>query len=161
MTLSTPHHADTRNLVITRVLDAPRHAIWRAWSDPEWLKVWWTPKPGTTDVIALDLQPGGAFHTRIQGPGDCRSEHIGCFLEVIPHARIVFTSMLAAGWRPAMPGLAFTTLISLSDYALGSCYTVQVIHQDEITREQHEKSGFFEGWNTAISQLEEVACTLR
>lgn len=158
MTLSTPQNSD---LVITRVLDAPRHAIWRAWSDPEWFKTWWSPKPGTTEVIALNLQPGGAFHTLIQGPDEFRSEHIGCFLEVIPHSRIVFTSMLTAGWRPATPTLAFTTLISLSDYALGSCYTVQVIHQDEITREQHEKSGFFEGWNKAISQLEEVACTLR
>lgn len=135
MTLSIPQPVDTRNLVITRVLDAPRHAIWRAWSDPEWLKVWWSPKPGTTEVIALNLQPGRAFHTRIQGPDDDRSEHIGCFLEVIPHARIVFTSMLTAGWRPAIPELAFTTLISLSDYALGSCCTVQVIHQDETTRE--------------------------
>ena len=158
MTLSTPQNAD---LVITRVLDAPRHAIWRAWSDPEWFKTWWGPKPGTTEVIALNLQPGGAFHTLIQGPDEFRSELIGCFLEVIPHSRIVLTSMLTAGWRPATPTLAFTTLISLSDYALGSCYTAQVIHQDEITREQHEKSGFFEGWNRAISQLDEVACTLR
>lgn len=161
MTLLTANTADSRDLVITRVLDAPRNAIWRAWSEPEWLKMWWCPKPGTTEVIALDLQPGGGFHTLIQGPGDSRSENSGCFLEVIPHSRIVFTSMLTAGWRPVMPALAFTTLISLSDYALGSCYTVQVIHQDEITREQHEKSGFFVGWNTVISQLEEIACMLR
>lgn len=161
MTQTTTNSADPRDLVITRVLNAPRHAIWRAWSDPERLKEWWCPAPWTTEILAFDMQPGGIFHTRIHGPDGNSSENPGCFLEVVPHKRLVFTSMLTAGWRPAASWLSYTAIITLTDYQLGTCYTAQVIHADDVTREEHEKSGFFEVWNLAIGQLDEVACHLR
>ena len=59
---------DPNDLVISRLLRAPRSALWRAWTEPELLKQWWCPKPWTTEVRAFDLRPGGAFHTFMQGP---------------------------------------------------------------------------------------------
>lgn len=161
MATFTANSADPRDLIITRVLNAPRRALWRAWSEPEQLRQWWCPKPWTTDVLAFDMQPGGAFNVRMHGPDGNSSEHPGCFLEVVPQSRIVFTSVLTAGWRPAAAWVGFTAIITLSDYQLGTCYTAQVIHADEVTREEHEKMGFFEGWNHVITQLDEVACSLR
>ena len=161
MTQNTDTRADALDLVITRVLNAPRAALWRAWSEPDQLKKWWCPTPWTTEVVDFDFQPGGAFHTLMRGPNDELSDNPGCFLAVESQSRIVFTSMLTAGWRPTATWLRFTAIITFADYALGSCYTVNVLHPDEVTREEHEKLGFFEGWNIVISQLEEVACTLR
>lgn len=158
---SLTHGASPHDLIITRVLNAPRHAIWRAWSNPDILKTWWSPVPWRTDIVAFDMQPGGIFHTQTFGPENNNSDNPGCFLEVVPHSRIVFTSLLTAGWRPAAAWVGFTAMISLSDYQLGSCFTLQVLHADEVTREEHEKMGFFEHWNSVITQLDEVACTLR
>ncbi|SDP34449.1 Uncharacterized conserved protein YndB, AHSA1/START domain [Ralstonia sp. 25mfcol4.1] len=153
--------AESRDLVISRVLRAPRSVLWRAWSDPALLKEWWCPKPWTTQVRDFDLRPGGNFHTFMQGPDGGTSDNPGCFLEVVPQSRLVFTSMLTGGWRPHKPWLGFTAIITMEDDPGGSRYVARVMHPDDATRDQHEKMGFFEGWNTAITQLDDFALTLR
>lgn len=160
MTASQPVAADAHDLIITRTLQAPRQALWRAWSDPDLLKEWWCPKPWTTEVKAFDLRPGGAFHTLMRGPEGGVSDNPGCFLEVVPQARIVMTSMLTADWRPATPWLGMTAIITMEDDGAGCRYTARVMHPDEATRAKHEKMGFFEGWGTVITQLEAFAQTL-
>jgi len=161
MSNSPADNAESRDLVISRVLRAPRSALWRAWSDPALLKEWWCPKPWTTEVLAFDLQPGGAFHTIMRGPDGGVSDNPGSFLEVVPQSRLVMTSMLTGGWRPAKPWLGFTAIITMADEGTGSRYTATVMHPDDETRDQHEKLGFFDGWNTCITQLDDFALTLR
>ncbi|WP_186074610.1 SRPBCC family protein [Burkholderia gladioli] len=151
---------DSRDLVISRVLRAPRAALWRAWSEPALLAQWWCPTPWTTEVVAFDLRPGGAFHTTMRGPDGGVSDNPGSFLEVVPQARLVFSSLLTAGWRPAKPWLGFTAVIDMEDDPAGCRYTARVMHLDEAAREQHEQLGFFDGWNTVITQLEAFAATL-
>lgn len=152
---------DPRDLIISRVLSAPRAALWQAWSEPELLKEWWCPKPWMTEVRAFDLQAGGAFHTLMKGPGEGEtSDNPGSFLEVVPQSRVVFTSMLTAGWRPATPWLGFTAIITMEDEGTGTRYTAHVMHPDAATCEQHEKLGFFDGWNSVITQLDAFALAL-
>lgn len=154
-------NADSRDLVITRSMRAPRSALWRAWSEPALLQEWWCPKPWMTEVRAFDLRPGGAFHTVMRGPDGGISDNPGCFLEVVPQSRIVFTSMLTAGWRPQKPWMGMTAIITMEDDGSGSRYTARVMHPDDEAREQHEKMGFFDGWGTVIVQLDEFAAALR
>ncbi|SFD47474.1 Uncharacterized conserved protein YndB, AHSA1/START domain [Cupriavidus sp. OV038] len=161
MSNSPADNAESRDLVISRVLRAPRSALWRAWSDPALLKEWWCPKPWTTEVLAFDLQPGGAFHTIMRGPDGGVSDNPGSFLEVVPQSRLVMRSMLTGGWRPAKPWLGFTAIITMADEGTGSRYTATVMHPDDETRDQHEKLGFFDGWNTCITQLDDFALNLR
>lgn len=161
MTQNVADSADSRDLVITRVLRAPRVALWRAWSEPELLKEWWCPRPWQTEVVAFDLRPGGAFHTFMKGPDGGSSDNPGSFLEVVPQSRLVFTSLLTAGWRPTKPMLGFTAVITMEDEGEGSRYTARVMHQDEEGRATHEQYGFFDGWNSAITQLDEFAYSLR
>jgi uncharacterized protein YndB with AHSA1/START domain len=149
------------DLVISRLLTAPRAALWRAWTEPALLEQWWCPKPWTTQVKAFELRPGGGFHTFMQGPDGGTSDNPGCFLEIVPGARLVFTSQLVGGWRPATPWMAFTAEISLADEAGGTRYVATVMHPDDATRARHEELGFFEGWNLCIDQLEALARTLR
>jgi uncharacterized protein YndB with AHSA1/START domain len=147
----------TYDLVISRVLKAPRAALWRAWTDPEQLKVWWCPRPWTTEVRAFDLRPGGAFHTYMQGPDGGTSDNPGCFVEVAPQSRLAFTTMLLADWRPAVPWMPMTASISFADEGAGSRYVATVMHPDKETRDRHETMGFFDGWNTCIDQLDAFA----
>ncbi len=88
------------------------------------------------------------------------SDNPGSFLEVVPQARLVFSSLLTAGWRPAKPWLGFTAVIDMEDDPAGCRYTAHVMHLDEAARERHEQLGFFDGWNTVITQLEAFAATL-
>lgn len=145
------------DLVISRLLKVPRAALWRAWTEPEHLKEWWCPKPWVTEVRAFELRPGGAFHTFMSGPDGGTSDNPGCFLEIVPGQRIVSTSMLLAGWRPATPWMAMTAVITFADEAGGTRYTATAMHPDAATRDKHAEMGFFEGWNLCIDQLEAYA----
>jgi uncharacterized protein YndB with AHSA1/START domain len=160
MASAEPDATEFQDLVITRLVRAPRATLWRAWSQPDLLKQWWCPKPWVTEVRAFDFRPGGGFHTFMSGPDGGTSDNPGCFLEIIAHERIVFTSMLTADWRPASPWMAMTAVISMADEADGTRYIARVMHPDRATRDRHEQLGFFDGWNTCITQLESFALSL-
>lgn len=161
MTANPAPGADAHDLVISRLVRAPRAKLWQAWTDPVLLKEWWCPKPWTTEVRAFDLRPGGAFHTFMQGPDGGTSDNPGCFLEIVPMQRLAFTSALLGDWRPATPWLNFSAIIEMADEAGGTRYTATVMHPDTATRDRHETMGFFEGWGTCIDQLEAFAAQLR
>jgi uncharacterized protein YndB with AHSA1/START domain len=145
------------DLVISRLLKAPRAALWRAWTDPDRLKEWWCPRPWVTEVRAFELRPGGAFHTFMSGPDGGTSDNPGCFLEIVPGERIVSTSMLLGGWRPATPWMPMTAVITFADEAGGTRYTATAMHPDAASRDRHAQMGFHEGWNLCIDQLEAYA----
>lgn len=150
-----------RDLTLTRLLRAPRALVWKAWSDPQHLKAWWCPKPWVTEVRAFEFYPGGDFYTFMRGPDGDSSDNPGCFLEVVPAERIVFTSSLIGGWRPAPdPWLPMTAIITLADEAGGTRYTALVMHANTAVRDQHSQMGFFEGWGTCIQQLDDYASGL-
>jgi len=102
------------DLEIVRFVAATRAKVWQAWSDPNILKQWWCPKPWMTEVRAFDFRSGGAFHTFMSGPDGGESDNPGLFLEVVPMERIIWTSMLVAGWRPATPWLGMTGIFTLA-----------------------------------------------
>jgi len=93
----------------------------------------------------------------MQGPDGGSSDNPGCFLEITPQSRIVFTSALTGGWRPQAPWMAFTAIVTLADEEGGTRYVATVMHPDKATRDRHEELGFFSGWNTCIDQLEAFA----
>ena len=148
---------DSKDLVISRLVRAPRAKLWRAWTDPQLLKEWWCPKPWTSEVRAFELRPGGAFHTFMRGPDGGSSDNPGCFLELVPQQKIVMTTMLTGGWRPATPWLGMTAVITMADEGDGTRYVATVMHPDAATKVRHEEMGFFQGWNTCIDQLEAFA----
>lgn len=150
------------DLTISRLLRVPRALVWRAWTDPAHLKQWWCPKPWTTDVLQFDLVPGGGFHTLMHGPGGETSDNPGSFLEIVPPSRLVWTTALVVNWRPAAePWMPITAFITLDDEAGGTRYVATVLHKDKAARDSHESMGFFDGWGTCISQLEQYAGSLR
>ena len=91
------------DLVLERVVEVPPELVWAAWTQPEHLKVWFTPAPWRTTHCEIDLRPGGIFRTVMEGPAGERFDGTGCYLEVVPNRRLVWTSVLLPHWRPAPP----------------------------------------------------------
>jgi uncharacterized protein YndB with AHSA1/START domain len=151
---------DLEALEISRFLAVPRARVWRAWSDPKLLAQWWCPKPWTTDVKAFDFRPGGGFHPFMSGPDGGTSDNPGCFLEIIPQEKIVWTTMLTAGWKPGTPWLAMTGIFLMADEGAGTRYIARALHKDAADRKKHDDMGFHDGWGTCITQLEQFAQTL-
>lgn len=149
------------DLEISRFVKAPRKKVWQAWADPEILKQWWCPKPWVTEVRAFDLRPGGAFHTFMTGPlpdgTTGESDNPGVFLEIVPERKLVSTSMLLEGWRPATPWIGITSIFTMEDEGDGTRYVARCLHRDAEETKRHEDMGFYDGWGTMITQMEEVA----
>lgn len=152
------------DLVLERILDAPRDLVWKAWTNPEHLKQWWAPRPYQTPEAEFDLRPGGKFYTRMTGPDGFDARGTGCFLEVVEGERIVWTSALGPGWRPQdvdpddCGGFAFTAIVTLADAGDGkTLYKAVALHKNQADSETHAKMGFHEGWGTCAEQLGEVA----
>src|ERR1700730_7092158 len=81
-----------RELKITRVFDAPREMVFKAWTDPKLLAQWWGPKGFTNPVCELDVRPGGAIRVHMRGPDGTVYPMTGVYQEVVEPERIVFTS---------------------------------------------------------------------
>ena len=89
-----------KDLGVSRIIKAPRSAIWSAWKDPVHLAQWWAPSPVRTTVNKLELRAGGAFDTVMRLEDGTEFGGEACFLEVVENERIVWTSALQGGWRP-------------------------------------------------------------
>jgi uncharacterized protein YndB with AHSA1/START domain len=88
-----------------------------------------------------------------EGGGDFQPHVDGCFLEVAPQARLVFTTVLTEGWRPVEPWLALTAIITFEAEGEGTRYAARVLHRNPEESRKHEEMGFHDGWGTAIGQL--------
>lgn len=150
----------THDLTLARVLNAPRAAIWRCWTEPDLLKQWFCPKPWRVSDARIDLQVGGEFFTVMNGTAGERMENLGVFLEVIPGERLIFTDAFEPGWRPAgQPFMAAS--VTLSDTDGGATqYEARAMHWTAEAKAQHEATGFHQGWGIAADQLEALARTL-
>ncbi len=81
-----------QELVLTRVFDAPRELVFKAWTDPKRVAQWWGPQGFTNPVCELDARPGGAIRIHMRGPDGTVYPMTGVYREVIEPERLVFTS---------------------------------------------------------------------
>jgi uncharacterized protein YndB with AHSA1/START domain len=149
-----------RELVLTRIIDAPRAKLFRAWTEPELMKQWFTPRPWTTPVVEVDVRPGGANLIVMRGPDGQEMPNRGVYLEVVKDEKLVFTDAYTKAWEPS--GKPFmTVIITFEDIGGGKTrYTARVRHWTVPDREAHEKMGFHEGWGQCADQLAALAATL-
>jgi uncharacterized protein YndB with AHSA1/START domain len=146
--------AEKFELTIEKMINAPPATVWKAWSMPEHLAKWWIPAPIECQVIKLDLRPGGGFETRMrEGSGEFQPHVEGCFLEIIPQTRLIFTTVLTEGWQPAEPWLALTAIMTFAAEGNGTRYTARVLHKNAADCRKHQEMGFYEGWGSTIDQL--------
>jgi uncharacterized protein YndB with AHSA1/START domain len=140
----------------------PRPLIWRAWTEPALLMPWFCPLPWKTIACEIDLRPGGTFSTTMQSPEGKNFANSGCYLEVIPNQKLVWTNAMLPGFRPSPPSATcgdesvdfkFTAVIDLADHVGGTHYRATVLHADEAGAKQHAAMGFEAGWGAALDQL--------
>jgi len=82
-----------RELTITRVFNAPREVVFKAWTDPKQLAEWWGPKGFTNPVCEVDPKPGGALKIVMRAPDGAEYPMKGVFREIVPPSRLVFTNI--------------------------------------------------------------------
>ena len=147
------------DLVLEREIDVPPALVWKMWTDPKHLPKWFCPLPWTVSDCEIDLRPGGIFRTTMRSPEGQEFPSAGCYLEVVPNERLVWTDALLPGYRPAEKSF-MTGILSLAPSGSGTRYTAIALHNNEAARKSHEEMGFTEGWGKALDQLVAHAKTL-
>ena len=152
------------DLTFERIVNVPKELVWRAWTQPQLIKQWFTPVPWQTVACEIDLRPGGMFRTVMRSPEGQDFPNLGCYLEVRENEKLVWTNAMLPGFRPVPPSakadasveFLFSAMIELKSVANSTQYTATVIHANEAGCKQHAAMGFHEGWGKALDQLVEL-----
>jgi uncharacterized protein YndB with AHSA1/START domain len=151
--------ADTQ-ILITREFDAPRHLVYRAYTEPELIRQWWSGKRGTVVSAEVDLRVGGAWRYVMTANEGFEVAFHGTFREIATNERLVTTEIYEGApvededRDAAINFVTFegtngrTTLMTLVE-----CHTKEV-------RDTIIESGMEGGMQEAMDRLEEVARSL-
>ncbi|NJD22337.1 MAG: SRPBCC domain-containing protein [Melioribacter sp.] len=149
-----------KELIITRIFNAPRKLVWKAWTEPEHLMRWWGPKNFTCPVCKIDFRIGGKYHSCMKSAEGQEYWSTGTYKEIIPLERIVCTDSFAdekGNAVPAsyygMPGddwpMELTVTITFED--LGNKTKMTLTHVGIPAGQMKEMTGA--SWNESFDKL--------
>lgn len=109
-------NTDAPPLVITRMFDAPREMVWKAWTDPDLLVKWWGPHEFTSPMAKIDLRVGGRYINAMQGADGQIFYGTGLYREVVPMEKLVYTDSFGdeQGNVVEVPGFPLEMLVTLT-----------------------------------------------
>lgn len=144
--------ASDRELVLTRLIDAPPAKVFAAWTTPELVRQWFAPLPWTTPHVEMDVRPGGSSLVVMRSPDGGEFPNRGVYLEVVPGRRLVFTDAYTEAWQPSDKPF-FTGILTFEDVGGKTRYTARARHWTAADCEAHATMGFHEGWGQCTDQL--------
>jgi len=151
-------------LVITRVFDAPRELVWKAWTEPEHLMRWWGPKGFTAPAVEIDFRAGGKVLAAMQSPEFNEGRPIwstGVYREIVPFERIVCTDSFADEHGNVVPAtyygmeadMPLEMLITVTFEDLGGKTRMTLRHEG--IPAGPEREGANQGWSESFDKLAE------
>src|SRR5688572_26648265 len=151
-TLTTPSDLE---VVLTRVVDAPRRLVWETWTNPEHVPQWMTGPDGwTMPVCEIDLRPGGGWHFVWRKTDGTEMDMRGAYREVTPPERLVSTESWGENWAETV-----NTLI-LSEKGGKTTITQVILYPSKEARDAALKTGMKEGMDQSFDRLDEYLQTM-
>ena len=140
-----------RELVITRVFDAPRRLVFRMWTDPKHVAQWWGPNGFTNPVCDMDPRPGGAIRIVMRAPDGAEHPMIGTFREVMEPERLVFTNIAVdENGNHLLEG---RTTVTFAEHGGKTRLTLQTRAVGLVARAVGMIEGMEAGWTQSIDRL--------
>lgn len=138
-----------REVVITRVVDAPRRLVFEAWTQPEHLPHWMTgPEGWSMPVCEIDLRVGGTWRFVLRGPDGQEMELTGVYKEVKPPEKLVSTSSWGAPWPETLDTLLLT------ERGGKTTITQTILYPSKAARDAALQTGMKEGMSVGLDRLE-------
>ena len=150
----------TERMVVTRVFDAPRELVWKAWTDPNYVMQWWGPKGFTAPVCKMDFRMGGKFLCCMRSPDGQEFWNGGQYHEIVPQEKIVSSMYFADAdgnrVEPEHYGIEHEAIEDAYDVItfedLGNGQTKLTFIGNE-TMESATESGQLEGWRQILDKI--------
>lgn len=147
-----------REIVISRLLDAPREMVWDAWTDPRQVVEWWGPRGFTTTIHEMDVRPGGVWRHTMHGPDGTDYPNKSVFKEVVKPERIVFSH---GGGRKGAKGVSFEATWTFEARGQKTLITMRSVFASAEARDHVVKEyGAIEGGKQTLERLEEQLARL-
>jgi uncharacterized protein YndB with AHSA1/START domain len=137
------------DLTVTRVIDAPRHLVFKAWTDPDQIACWWGPKGYVTFFHEMDIRPGGSYRFGMRSPAGVDHWKRGVYREIVEPERIVFTF----AWEGPDGQPSPETLITVTFDPLGF-QTRLTLHQAGF-ESTARRDGHVDGWTSCLERFGE------
>lgn len=142
-----------REIVVTRVFDAPPELVWRAWTNPEHVVKWWGPRGFTTTIQEMDVRPGGVWRLVMHGPDGTDYPNRTVFTEVVPPRRLAYTN---AGGRKGGPAAQFQATATFDPEGGKTRVTLRMVFPSAAEREKVVREyGALEGARDTMDRLGE------
>lgn len=151
-----------QDLVITRIFDAPKELVWKAWTEPARFMKWWGPKGFTSSTCQIDLRVGGRYLFNMKAPNGREMWTTGTYVEIVPYEKLVFLDHMAdekgnelspekMGLPPGWPSEIRTT-VTFED--IGGKTRMTVIQHGMPVGDM--TAGAARGWNEAFDKMAET-----
>jgi uncharacterized protein YndB with AHSA1/START domain len=147
-------------ILIAREFAAPRHLVYRAFTEPELVSQWWTAKRGEMKVCEIDLRVGGKWRYVMETPDGMEVGFHGEYREIEPNERIVSTEIFE-GMPEGVPEEVSVNTATFAEQDGRTTLEILVQHSNKQFRDMHIESGMEDGLQDALDLLEELAASLR
>ncbi|MFN8507997.1 MAG: SRPBCC domain-containing protein [Dehalococcoidia bacterium] len=143
-----------REMVVTRVFDAPRELVFKAWTEAEALLQWWGPRVFPTRVSTVDLRPGGKWHYCMVGPEGQESWGIAKYREIVPPERLVYTDWFSN--KEGEPvGKPMEMTVEFTAQGRGTLLRSRAVFESKEHRDEVISMGMEEGLSETLDRLDE------
>lgn len=141
-----------REVVLTRVFDAPRSLVFDALTKPELLRRWYGPSNWSLDICEIDLRVGGKWHYVVRRPDGKAIGQLGVYLEIVPGERIVNTE----SWEDWDAGETVVTTVLTDLGGSQTTFTCTILFPSKEVRDTVLKSGLEHGAAEGYDKLAEL-----
>jgi predicted 3-demethylubiquinone-9 3-methyltransferase (glyoxalase superfamily)/uncharacterized protein YndB with AHSA1/START domain len=151
--MGAPGSATKREVVITRIFDAPRGLVFKAWTHPEHMARWWGPQGFTNPICELDARVGGAWRIVMRSPAGIEYPCGGVYREIVEPERLVFTNIATDNeGNPVLDGL---TTVIFAEHGGKTKLTLQTRAVAVVTYAAAYLAGMEAGWTQSLERLAE------
>jgi uncharacterized protein YndB with AHSA1/START domain len=150
MTDQTP-----KDLTLTRVFNAPRSLVFKAWTDPKLVAQWWSPRMYSNPVCELDVRPGGAILVHMRGPDGIDNPMTGVYHEIVEPERLVFTTY-AVPDETGQYNLQVLNTVTFEEKGDQTHLTMHAVVVKSTPATSGALSGMREGWSQSLDKLNET-----
>ncbi len=156
-----------KEITITRIIDAPRELVFRAWTDPEMMSKWWGPKPFTAPTIKMDLRVGGKYLFCMRTPEGKDYWTAGVYNEITPPERLVYTDNFADEHGNIIPASAYgfdgewpdVSIVTVAFEKIDGNKTKMTLKHEGLPSGEHGEMAKA-GWTSSLEKLEESLAEL-
>lgn len=154
---TTATDTSNREMIITRLLNAPRELVWKAWTQPEHVKHWWGPNGFTNTIHEMEVKPGGVWRFMMHGPDGMDFPNKIVFSEVLVNERLVYTHSSEDDNDPNR----FHTTVTFEKQGDKTFLTMRAVFATAEERDRVVKEyGAMEGGNQTLARLADYLITM-